>query len=93
MWPVSETVLKTSSFIGGWGRKRAVIIIYNIELDVSTIAQGYHEDAILTEIRYSGFSLYWASIYLPIDRYSKRPRYNTEHITLYKRGRTDTGLR
>jgi len=55
-------------FAHGGGRKRAAIIINNKEVDVITIAQGSHEDAILTEIRYKGLSLYGASLYLPIDR-------------------------
>jgi len=55
-------------FAHGGGRKRAAIIINNKEVDVITIAQGSHEDAILTEIRYKRLSLYGASLYLPIDR-------------------------
>jgi hypothetical protein len=66
MWPGSPKVLKFSPH--GRGRKRAAIIINNKEADIITIAQGSHEDAILTEIRYKGLSLYGASLYFPINR-------------------------
>jgi hypothetical protein len=44
----------------------------------------------MTEKRYKGLSLYGVSLYLPINRDIVRPRYKREHITIYKRGRTDT---
>jgi endonuclease/exonuclease/phosphatase family metal-dependent hydrolase len=52
----------------GEGRSRAAILINNNEVDAITITQGSHEDAILTEIRYKGLSLFLASLYMPIDR-------------------------
>ena len=55
-------------FTHGGGRNRAAIILNNNEIDVIAIAQGSHEHAILTEIRYKRLSLYGASLYLPIDR-------------------------
>ena len=52
----------------GEDRIRAAILINNNEVDAITITQGSHEDAILTEIKYKGLSLFGASIYMPIDR-------------------------
>lgn len=55
-------------FAHGGGRKRAAIIVNNNDVDVIGIIQSSHEDAILTEIRYKGLTLYGASLYFPIDR-------------------------
>jgi hypothetical protein len=73
-------------FTHGGGRKRAAIIINNNEIDVIAIAQVSHEDAILTELRYKGISLYGASLYLPIDRDIVRDLDTVENIIQYTKG-------
>jgi len=49
-------------FTHGGGRKRAAIILNNNDMDVIGTTQISNEDAILTEIRYKGLSLYGASL-------------------------------
>jgi len=74
-------------FAHGEGRKRAAIIINNKEVDVITIMQGSHEDAILTEIRYKGLSLYGASLYLPIFRDTAGDLDTIENILQFPKGK------
>ena len=68
------------------GTKRAAIIINNKEVDVITITQGSHKDAILTKIRYKGLSLYGASLYLPIDRDIAGDLDTIENILQFTKG-------
>ena len=83
MWLGSLKVLKSSP---KGGKNRAAIIINNNEADVMTIAQGSQEDAILTEIRYKGLSLYGASLYLPFDRDIVRDIETIENILQRTKG-------
>lgn len=66
----------------GGGRKTAAIIINN-EVDIITITQGSHKDAILTEIQHKGLSLFGASLYLPIDRDMERDLDTIENTLQY----------
>jgi hypothetical protein len=70
----------------GEGRIRAAICINNYEVDAITIMQGSHEDAILTEIRYKGLSLFGASLYMPIDRDINIDLNTMENILQYTTG-------
>ena len=83
MWLGSLKVLKSSP---KGGKNRAAIIINNNEADVMTIAQGSQEDAILTEIRYKGLSLYGASLYNPFDRDIVRDIETIENILQLTKG-------
>jgi sugar/nucleoside kinase (ribokinase family) len=74
-------------FTHGGGRKRAATVINNNDIDIIAIAQGSHEDATLTEIRYKGISLFGASLYLPIDRDIVRDLDTVENILQYTRGK------
>jgi ribonuclease HI len=71
----------------GEGRNRAAILINNSEVDAITITQGSYEDAVLTEIRYKGLSLYGASIYMPIDRDINIDLNMVENIIQYTTGK------
>jgi len=70
----------------GEGRIRAAILINNNEVDAITITQGSHEDAILTEIKYKGISLFRASIYMPINRGINIDLNTMENILQYTIG-------
>jgi hypothetical protein len=74
-------------FAHGRGRKRASIIINNKEVDIITIAQGSHKDAILTEIRYKGLGLYGASLYFPINIDIGRDLDSIENILHLTKGK------
>jgi hypothetical protein len=71
----------------GWDRKRSAIIINNNNIDVITITQVSHEDAILTEFRYEGLIFYGASLYLPIDRDIERGLETIEEIIRLTKGK------
>jgi hypothetical protein len=70
----------------GEGRKRTAIIVNNNDMDITSITQVSHEDAILTEIRYKGVKLYGASLYLPIDRYIERDLDTIDNILQFTAG-------
>jgi ABC-type sulfate transport system substrate-binding protein len=59
-------------FAHGGSRKRAAIIINNKEVDIITIAQGSHKDAILTKIRYKGQPIWGQSLPPHRQRYSNK---------------------
>ena len=71
----------------GEGRIRAAILINNNEVDTITVMQGSNEDAILTEIKYKGISLFGASIYMPIDRDINLDLNTMENILQYTTGK------
>jgi len=74
-------------FTCGRDRIKSAIIINNNDLDIITITQVSHEDAILNKIRYEGLQFYGASLYLHNDRDIERELGTIEKIIrLTKRG-------